>query len=53
MWRRNVTDCPMEELGPESATFSGQEKARVTNALLQSMESKVDIYTLAGCGRNN
>jgi len=43
----------VEELVPESATFSGQEKGRVTNALLQGMESKVDSYTLAGCGRKN
>lgn len=43
----------MEELGPESATFSGQEEGGVTKALLQGMESKVDGYTLAGCGRKN
>jgi hypothetical protein len=53
MWRRNVTDRPVEELGLESATFSGWEEGRVTNALLQGMECKVDIYTLAGCGRKN
>jgi hypothetical protein len=43
----------VEELVPESATFSGQEEGRVNNDLLQGMESKVDSYTLAECGRKN
>jgi hypothetical protein len=37
----------VEELGPESATFSGQEEGSVTKTLLQGVKSKVDSYTLA------
>jgi hypothetical protein len=33
----------VEELGPESATFSGQEEGRVTKTLMQALNLRLTV----------